>query len=210
MSSLKNKLLIVQSELKAPKGQWNDFGKYKYRSAEDVVEAVKPLLFLNDCLLLLTDDLVLIGDRYYIKASATLYDTETEETLGTVAFAREELSKKGMDGSQITGAASSYARKYALNGLLGIDDNKDADRSHPIEPENATKAATKAKPTVNKTYQEEVLKAFMGLKTTEELETYLDKKVKEWSEKDRDKLVVLYQQLQKDREKGEEENDEKE
>ena len=120
-------LLNIQQKLKAPKGQRNTFGKYNYRSAEDILEAVKPLLYENNCILTITDDLVLIGERYYVKATATIIDTETKELIANTAFARESEEKKGMDDSQITGTASSYARKYALNGLFCIDDTKDAD-----------------------------------------------------------------------------------
>ena len=123
------KLLAIQQELKAPKGQYNSFGKYKYRSCEDILEAVKPICAKYNALLTVSDDLVYMGDRYYIKATATLIDTtETiNNMIENTAFAREEETKKGMDGSQITGTASSYARKYALNGLFCIDDTKDAD-----------------------------------------------------------------------------------
>ena len=121
------KLLNIQTELKAPKGQYNSFGKYKYRSCEDILEAVKPICAKNKATLILSDSLENIGDRYYIKATATLIDVENGENLENTAYAREEAEKKGMDGSQITGTASSYARKYALNGLFNIDDTKDAD-----------------------------------------------------------------------------------
>lgn len=121
------KLIKIQSELKAPKGQFNTFGKYAYRNAEDILEAVKPLLVENKCLLTLTDLLKQVGDRYYICAEATITDTETKESITVCAFAREEETKKGMDGSQVTGASSSYARKYALNGLFLIDDSKNSD-----------------------------------------------------------------------------------
>ena len=121
------KLLNIQTELKAPKGQYNSFGKYKYRSCEDILEAVKPICAKNKATLVLSDSLENIGDRYYIKATAILIDVESGENLENTAYAREELEKKGMDGSQITGTASSYARKYALNGLFNIDDTKDAD-----------------------------------------------------------------------------------
>lgn len=120
-----DKLIKIQSELKAPKGQYNSFGKYKYRSAEDILEAVKPLCVKHGVLLTLTDSIELIGERYYIKATAKVSDGE--KAVEVTAFAREDLDKKGMDGSQITGTASSYARKYALNGLFCIDDTKDAD-----------------------------------------------------------------------------------
>lgn len=124
---LKEKLASIQAELKAPKGQTNNYGGYKYRSCEDILEAVKPLLKKYGVLLTLMDEIVNIGDRYYVKAIANLYDIEAGGLLMNVAYAREEETKKGMDGSQITGTASSYARKYALNGLFCIDDTKDAD-----------------------------------------------------------------------------------
>lgn len=125
--AVREKLLAVQAELKAPKGQNNDFGKYKYRSCEDILESVKPLLVKNKASLVISDSLELIGERYYIKATAIFMDVENGETIENTAFARESAEKKGMDDSQITGATSSYARKYALNGLFLIDDTKDAD-----------------------------------------------------------------------------------
>lgn len=120
-------LMAVQAELKAPKNQHNSFGKYDYRSAEDIIEAVKPLLKDNGLFLNMSDDIVLIGDRYYIKATVKVVDVVTGESVQTSALAREAAQKKGMDESQVTGTASSYARKYALNGLFAIDDNRDAD-----------------------------------------------------------------------------------
>jgi hypothetical protein len=126
-------LSIIQSELKAPKGQFNSFGKYKYRSCEDIVEAVKPVLLKYNFALIITDELVLIGERYYIKATAVI--TNGTISYNASAFAREEEIKKGMDCSQITGSASSYARKYALNGLFAIDDTKDADAGQPEKDE---------------------------------------------------------------------------
>ena len=136
-------LLQIQSELKAPKGQFNAYGKYKYRSCEDILEAVKPILKKNNCTLLLSDSLIYVGERYYIKATATLVNAEGK-SVSTEAYAREEETKKGMDASQITGASSSYARKYALNGLLCIDDNKDSDTTNtgdntPAAPVKASK-----------------------------------------------------------------------
>lgn len=125
MTSLTEKLIHIQKELKAPKGQYNSFGKYKYRSAEDILEAVKPLNADKGLLLTLTDEPVLVGDWHYIKAVAKISDGK--ETQEVTAYARESESKKGMDHSQVTGTASSYARKYALNGLYLIDDTKDAD-----------------------------------------------------------------------------------
>ena len=119
------KLVQVQKELKAPKGQFNSFGKYKYRSCEDIVESVKPILSKYDLRLHLSDEMVMLGDRFYIKATATI--TDGENSVSTTAYAREPQELKGMNESQITGTSSSYARKYALNGLLAIDDTKDAD-----------------------------------------------------------------------------------
>lgn len=123
-----NELAKIQSEIKAPKGQLNKFGNYKYRSCEDIVEAAKPVLAKHGFSLTLSDEVHAIGNRFYIMAKATI--TNGEESYSTTAFAREEESKKGMDGAQITGAASSYARKYALNGLFAIDDTKDADATN--------------------------------------------------------------------------------
>lgn len=119
------KLIKIQSELKAPKGQLNKFGGYKYRSCEDILEAVKPLCARENVQLTISDEIVQIGERYYVKATASV--TDGNETVSVHALAREEESKKGMDSSQLTGATSSYARKYALNGLFCIDDTKDAD-----------------------------------------------------------------------------------
>lgn len=122
-------LIAIQSELKAPKSQFNKFGGYKYRKAEDILEAVKPLLAKQKCTLIITDDVVLVGNRIYVKATATIKN-EKGECETTTGWAREEETKKGMDGSQITGASSSYARKYALNGLFAIDDNADSDTTN--------------------------------------------------------------------------------
>lgn len=119
-------LMNIQQELKAPKNNFNQFGKYKYRSAEGILEAVKPLLGKYGCTLIITDEVQFIGARYYIKATVTLKNGQGG-VVSVSALAREEETKKGMDASQITGTASSYARKYALNGLFAIDDTKDAD-----------------------------------------------------------------------------------
>lgn len=133
-------LIAIQAELKAPKGQYNSFGKYKYRSAEDILEAVKPLCHKNNCMLTLSDTVELIGERFYIKATAKI--TNGSESVEVTAYAREEETKKGMDGSQITGTASSYARKYALNGLFCIDDTKDADTDEYKNQQNRKKTTT--------------------------------------------------------------------
>lgn len=119
-------LISIQTNLKAPKNQWNDFGKYKYRNAESILEAVKPLLQQTECTLVISDEIIAVNDRIYVKATAIIKNKEGESEQAT-GFAREPLQKKGQDESQVTGAASSYARKYALNGLFAIDDTKDAD-----------------------------------------------------------------------------------
>lgn len=121
------KLMMIQQELKAPKGQYNSFAKYNYRSCEDILEAVKPLCIKNNATLLLNDAVQEVSGRFYVVATATLIDTESGDSVSANAYAREPQDKKGMDDSQMTGMASSYARKYALNGLFCIDDTKDAD-----------------------------------------------------------------------------------
>ncbi len=123
----------IQTTLKAPKGQFNSFGKYKYRSCEDILEAIKPHLEEFKYSLVIADDMVRVGDSNYIKATVTLYDESGAVIANASAFAREAVNKKGMDDSQITGTTSSYARKYALNGLFAIDDNKDADTDQYVE-----------------------------------------------------------------------------
>jgi hypothetical protein len=130
-----NKLTQIQSELKAPKNQYNSFGKYKYRNCEDILEAVKPLLAKYDCKLIISDELINVGTRFYIKATAKFKSNDGVVTVS--AMAREEESKKGMDGSQVSGAASSYARKYCLNGLFLIDDTKDADSQAPVKSDTS-------------------------------------------------------------------------
>lgn len=136
------KLIKVQAELKAPKSKFNSFGKYKYRSLEDILEGVKPLLEKNKASLVIADSMEQVGDRYYLKATATFIDTENGESVSNSALARESAEKKGQDDSQITGTASSYARKYALNGLFLIDDTKDADtdEAHVEKEARAEKA----------------------------------------------------------------------
>jgi len=153
MKTLVQKLIKIQSELKAPKNQRNNFGGYNYRSCEDILEAVKPLLAQQGVLLNISDELVFVGNRYYIKATATI--TDGENGISNSALAREQETKKGMDESQITGAASSYARKYALNGLLCIDDTKDADATNTHGKEE------KPQPIQDDRYSKEnLLKAF--------------------------------------------------
>jgi len=174
-----NEILVkVQKELKAPKGQTNKFGNYKYRSCEDIVEAVKPLLHKEGAFLAISDELVRIGDRYYVKATASVVFNDKQ--VYTSAYAREAEDKKGMDVAQITGAASSYARKYALNGLFAIDDTKDADT------QDNTKSA-RINPDQKKEFVAQVKQA---------LETGDDEQMKVlWSEWDADEKVVLWREF---------------
>lgn len=147
------KLAAIQAKLKAPKSQFNKFGGYNYRKAEDILEAVKPLLAEYGCLLNCTDELLLIGDRYYIKATAIITCIEDGSQVQTTAYAREEEEKKGMDGSQVTGASSSYARKYALNGLLCIDDTADSDTTNVGDQSTAKKGTKKTAKKAEETAQ---------------------------------------------------------
>lgn len=139
-------LIAIQSELKAPKSQFNKSGGYKYRKAEDILEAVKPLLNKQKCTLTITDDIVMVGNRIYVKATATIKN-EKGECETTTGWAREEETKMGMDGSQITGASSSYARKYALNGLFAIDDNADSDTTNDGQHQEAQQQTQAQHPT---------------------------------------------------------------
>ena len=167
----------IQHKLKAPKGQYNSFGQYKYRSCEDILEGVKPLLKEYNLLLIINDEIVQIGERYYIKSTAKI--TDGRESVSATAYAREPLEKKGADASQITGAASSYARKYALNGLLCIDDTKDADAVENSQNQ-----------TQNTAYNWQTLKAraTQGGVTEDSLKSYLknELKVKNTDEMTRD------------------------
>lgn len=142
--TLRKKLLNIQRDLKAPKGQYNNFGKYSYRNAEDIMEALKPLLVDTNTVCYCQDDYIEhIGERYYLVATIVFADVETDNAIVVKARAREEETKKGMDGSQITGSASSYARKYALSGLFLIDDNKDADSNEYQQQNNQKQGANK-------------------------------------------------------------------
>ena len=167
----------IQHKLKAPKGQYNSFGQYKYRSCEDILEGVKPLLKEYNLLLIINDEIVQIGERYYVKATAKI--TDGRESVSATAYAREPLEKKGADASQITGASSSYARKYALNGLLCIDDTKDADAIDNSQNQ-----------TQNTAYNWQTLKAraTQGGVTEDSLKSYLknELKVKNTDEMTRD------------------------
>ena len=171
MKELVKKLAKIQSELKAPKNQYNNFGKYKYRSCEDILEAVKPLVNKIDCIMTISDEIVMLGDRYYVKATAAI--TDGENTISNSAYARESFDKKGMDDSQITGATSSYARKYALNGLLCIDDTKDADTDEHSEQAKKVKLVAQPAPFVKLSEQCEIM--LLGCKTIPELQEVVNK-----------------------------------
>lgn len=134
------KLLNIQVELKAPKSQTNNFGRYNYRSCEDILEAVKPILKKEKCVVIVNDEIEQVDNRFYVKATVSLVDVESGEIIASSAYAREEENKKGMDSSQVTGASSSYARKYALNGLFAIDDTRDSDVTNSGE-ENESSAS---------------------------------------------------------------------
>ena len=149
------KLSKIQAELKAPKNQYNSFGKYKYGSCEDILEAVKPICQKNGCVLVLSDEVINLEGRYYVKATAMLIDGE--DNISNSAYAREDESKKGMDGSQITGTASSYARKYALNGLFCIDDTKDADTNENAQERQNKANAENEKPKAKNPKQADII-----------------------------------------------------
>ena len=177
------KLAKVQAELKAPKGQFNSFGKYHYRSQEDILEAVKPILSRQGMTINLTDDIVLVGERYYVKSTAIVSDGT--DTISVTAFAREPSEKKGMDESQITGTASSYARKYALNGLFAIDDTKDSDaEEQPKQTIEKREATPLPKQPTNK-LDESLIKEASSLKIDlNKVATYLKKNVQELTNDD--------------------------
>lgn len=180
------KLKIIQTKLKAPKGQYNSFGKYHYRSLEDITEAIKPLLDETGATLTISDEIIQIGDRYYVKATATLYDIGSNENISVTAFARESETKKGMDESQITGATSSYARKYALNGLFAIDDTKDTDtEEYQSTAKKEEKKQENTKPTCQKITKAQIedIKELAKLKNIdiEVLEQKTGKKIEEYT-----------------------------
>ena len=159
------KLVKIQAELKAPKNQVNSFGKYKYRSAEDIIEAVKPILFKYETALLISDEIVQVADRVYVKATAMLIDQNNEELpIQVYGWAREEDVKKGMDAAQITGSASSYARKYALNGLFAIDDTKDSDATNDHKDEIGEEKRMQLITLLENTIWDESLKSKQAIK----------------------------------------------
>lgn len=167
--NLREKLTSIQTSLKAPKGQFNSFGKYHYRSCEDILEALKSHLASTKTAIIINDEIIAVGTRIYVKATVTLLDDESEETITATASARECEEKKGMDSSQLTGATSSYARKYALNGLFCIDDNKDADSSDNSKDDKKPKE------------QKQEQKQYKCEKCGKNFEEWTDTKGKTWS-----------------------------
>nr|DAS53195.1 MAG TPA: ERF superfamily protein [Caudoviricetes sp.] len=186
MKTFIEKLKKIQSELNAPKDAFNTFGKYYYRSAESILKAIKPLLAETGLVLTVSDDIIAVSDRIYVKATAKI--TDGEHTVETSALAREPLNKKGMDDSQITGAASSYARKYALCGLLAIEDNKDVD-ALPPEDNNHQR-----KPLDLKAYQKAVEQA----ETFDDLKKYFAAAYKKASEEQKAKVKDIYENRKAD------------
>ena len=177
------KLERIQKQLKAPKNQVNKFGGYNYRSCEDILEAVKPLL--DGCVVTISDTIREVGGRVYVEAEATISDGVNQ--INVTAFAREPEDRKGMDASQITGSASSYARKYALNGLFLIDDTKDADATNDHKPEPKAKVAPLD--------VEKVLKALNSAKSKPELQKYYDSAMSRADEKQRDTIQFVYDNI---------------
>lgn len=163
--SVYKKLIEVQTKLKAPKSQYNSFGKYHYRNCEDILEAVKPILYTIKASLFIKDEIELIGDRFYVKSVVTFIDIETGENFSVSALARESEDKKGMDSSQVTGATSSYARKYALNGLFLIDDTKDNDHDSMHQTDNKDNKDNKKddnKPNYDNKEKEEIIQKIVA------------------------------------------------
>lgn len=208
--SIHSKLMEIQNKLKAPKNQYNSFGKYKYRSCEDILEGVKPLLKETGCTLILSDEVIAVADRIYIKATATLTDAETNESVSNSAMARESLDKKGMDDSQITGTASSYARKYALNGMFCIDDTKDADTDEYTASNNrqnskskSTPLTTKSKEALNTAIAEYVKASGTNINSVmKSLGEVTGKTAKEYTEEDAKKALAALSEWNKSLSQG--------
>lgn len=188
---LQKKLIEIQKSLKAPKSQYNSFGKYHYRNCEDILEALKPLLSEHGVLLDITDTIENIGNRFYVKATVTVRDEK--ECYSCSAYAREEEAKKGMDGAQVTGASSSYARKYALNGLFLIDDTKDADsqdNTKTVAPAVQITKTTPSTPVKTKPSKEQVVEYMKNTKTIPQLDTIYKQALSyEWT--DEEKIFLM-------------------
>jgi len=192
--NIRQKLGVMQQKLKAPKDQNNDFAHFKYRSAEDILEAVKPFLLETLTIIVTQSKMVLVGDRYYIKTVAELIDSEGDEKVSAIAYAREQVTKKGMDESQITGSTISYSKKYALANLLAIDDGKDADALKPTDQEKKAPVAPKI------TLMEKMTKSIKDSKTQgglDQVVSWLGENAKSFKETDLEELQSLID-MQKD------------
>lgn len=209
--SIYEKLMNIQSELKAPKSQFNSFGKYKYRNLEDILEALKPLLKKYKAVVNISDTVELVGDRYYIKATARLFDAEERphDYIEAVAYAREDESKKGMDLSQLSGSTSSYARKYALNGLFAIDDTKDSDTTNTHGKEEGSKYKPNVPITKGPGISEAQIKRLYVIANTAGINAdkvkaavkqKMNKEVSDLTKKEYDKVVAGYEKLKSSRE----------
>lgn len=190
------RLIEIQTKLKAPKNQYNSFGKYNYRSCEDILEGVKPLLKETGLALIITDEIISLDGRFYVKATALLFDTDGKTVATTSALAREEETKKGMDGSQVTGASSSYARKYALNGLFAIDDTKDADSTNTHDKKEVVKPVNP---------DEKIINALKEMLTSESAHQFY--KAQEDKVKDKEAFKKIYMQVYSKLKQQEKQND---
>ena len=205
-NNIYKKLMLVQSKLKAPKNQYNSFGKYSYRSCEDILEGLKPLLNEVEAIITLNDEVVNIGERFYIKAIATFIDIATGEKVEVSALAREDETKKGMDLAQVTGSVSSYARKYALNGLFAIDDTKDSDSTNKHDKDKSSNVTnlntenkwTNAKLTdsqIKRLYAIAYKKGIAADKVKEQVLKKFNKEVKDLTKIEYDKVCEGYENI---------------
>ena len=205
-NNIYKKLMLVQSKLKAPKNQYNSFGKYSYRSCEDILEGLKPLLNEVEAIVTLNDEVVNIGERFYIKAIATFIDIATGEKVEVSALAREDETKKGMDLAQVTGSVSSYARKYALNGLFAIDDTKDSDSTNKHDKDKSSNVTnlntenkwTNAKLTdsqIKRLYAIAYKKGIAADKVKEQVLKKFNKDVKDLTKTEYDKVCEGYENM---------------
>lgn len=204
MSNVYEKLMNIQAELKAPKNQYNEFGKYHYRSCEDILEGLKPLLKKYKATLTISDEIVQIGNRYYVKSTATLIDAENEVNfldgqgvISVSAYAREDEQKKGMDLSQLTGSTSSYARKYALNGLFAIDDTKDSDATNKHGKEDEKNKSQLSDAQIKRLYAIAYSVGYDSEKVKEHVMKKFNKEIKDLTKEEYDQVCKGYESLKK-------------
>lgn len=196
--SVYEKLMNIQNKLDVPKTQYNEFGHYSYRSCEDILKGLKPLLTENKAIVILKDEIKLIGDRYYLESTASLVDIENGEKIESTALAREDENKKGMDQAQITGSASSYARKYALNALFAIDDTKDSDATNTHEKENKENKDNKkslSNDQIKRLYAKAYSKGIKREKVKEQVKKRFNKEISELTKKEYDLVCEGYDNL---------------